>query len=193
MNILINDGQMKLHYSKDIKDTVKLAVPVIIGQLGHMMMGVVDSIMVGKVGAAPLAAASVSHGLFMIFMIFGIGVSMAISPLTAISRGAQKYPECGVVFRQGLLVSLGVGIGLSIIIFYGSEIIQYLNQPEEIVVQGADYMKILAYSVIPVMIFQTYKQFSEGLTLMRPAMVITLLVAGLRSSIMPRRARITMD
>ena len=166
---------MKLYYSKDINDTFQLAIPVVIGQLGHMMMGVVDSIMVGKVGAAPLAAASVSHGLFMIFMIFGIGVSMAISPLTAIERGAQKYSECGIVFRQGLLVNFAVGIGLSIIIFFGSYILQYLNQPDEIVIQGADYMKILAYSVIPVMIFQSYKQFSEGLTIMRPAMVITLL------------------
>ena len=63
---------MNYSYSKEFKETLKLAYPVIIGQLGHMMMGVVDSIMVGKIGAAPLAASSITNGLFMLFMIFGI-------------------------------------------------------------------------------------------------------------------------
>jgi MATE family multidrug resistance protein len=166
---------MNFNYSKEFKEMIKLAYPVIIGQLGHMMMGVVDSLMVGHIGAAPLAASSIAHGLFMIFMIFGIGLSMAISPLTAMSVGAKKYLACGIVFRQGLLVNFVAGIGLTIAIIYGADIIRFLDQPEEIVEQGAAYMKILAYSVIPVMIFQTYKQFSEGLTLMRPAMIITLL------------------
>ena len=166
---------MNFSYSKEFKETIKLAYPVIIGQLGHMMMGVVDSLMVGHIGAAPLAASSIAHGIFMIFMIFGIGLSMAISPLTAMSVGAKKYKDCGIVFRQGLLVNVIAGIGLTIAIIYGADIIRYLDQPEEIVDQGVAYMQILAYSVIPVMVFQTYKQFSEGLSLMRPAMVITLL------------------
>ncbi len=164
-----------MNYSKELNETLKLAYPVIIGQLGHMMMGVVDSVMVGKIGAAPLAASSIAHGLFMLFMIFGIGVSMAISPLTAMVIGAKKYSECGIVFRQGLLVNMIVGIVLTIAIIFSADIIRFLNQPEEIIEQGAAYMRILAYSVVPVMIFQTYKQFSEGLSLMRPAMVITLL------------------
>ncbi|MCK4754925.1 MAG: MATE family efflux transporter, partial [Calditrichia bacterium] len=164
-----------MNYSKELNETVKLAYPVIIGQLGHMMMGVVDSVMVGEIGAAPLAASSIAHGLFMLFMIFGIGVSMAISPLTAMVIGAKKYSECGIVFRQGLLVNIIIGIVLTIAIIFSADIIRFLNQPEEIIEQGAAYMRILAYSVIPVMIFQTYKQFSEGLSIMRPAMVITLL------------------
>ncbi len=134
-----------------------------------MMMGVVDSVMVGKIGAAPLAASSIAHGLFMLFMIFGIGVSMAISPLTAMVMGAKKYSECGIVFRQGLLVNMIVGIVLTIAIIFSADIIRFLNQPEEIIEQGAAYMRILAYSVVPVMIFQTYKQFSEGLSLIWPA------------------------
>jgi len=171
----VNRKSMALNFSKEMKATMKLAYPVIIGQLGHMMMGVVDSVMVGKIGAAPLAASAIAHGLFMVFMIFGIGLSMAISPLTAMAMGAKKHSECGIVFRQGLLVNLIGGLILTIVIILNADIIRYLNQPEEIIEQGAAYMRILAYSVIPVMIFQTYKQFSEGLSLMRPAMVITLL------------------
>ena len=152
-----------------------MAYPVIIGQLGHMMMGVVDSVMVGKIGAAPLAASALAHGLFMLFMIFGIGVSMALSPLTAMARGAGDEQRCALVFRQGLLINVITGVVLSVITYFGAGIIIYLNQPEEIVGQGIAYMEILSYSVIPVMLFQTGKQFSEGLSVMRPAMVITLL------------------
>ena len=166
---------MSLRYSPEIKATAKLAYPVIIGQLGHMMMGVVDSVMVGKIGAAPLAASSITNGLFMLFMIFGIGVSMALSPLTAMRKGANKYSECGIVFRQGLLVDICVGVLLTVAILFCADIIRYLNQPEDIVEQSVAYMHILAYSVVPVMIFQTYKQFSEGLSIMRPGMVITLM------------------
>jgi MATE family multidrug resistance protein len=166
---------MHIRDLKEIRETLKMAYPIIIGQLGHMMMGVVDSVMVGKIGAAPLAASAVAHGIFMLFMIFGIGVSMALSPLTAISRGAGNFQACGIVFRQGLLVNLITGLILSVITFFAARIINYLNQPAEIVDQGIGYMEILAFSVIPVMIFQTGKQFSEGLSVMRPAMVITLL------------------
>lgn len=166
---------MALYFSKELKATLKLAYPVIIGQLGHMMMGVVDSVMVGKIGAAPLAASAIAHGLFTVFMIMGVGLSMAITPLTAMAMGAKKHSECGIVFRQGLLVNIIGGLILTVSITFGADIIRFLDQPKEIIEQGIDYMKILGYSVIPVMIFQTYKQFSEGLALMRPAMVITLL------------------
>jgi MATE family multidrug resistance protein len=74
-----------------------------------------------------------------------------------------------------MLVNISVGFILTMLIFFSADMIRYLDQPSEIIDQGIGYMRILAYSVIPVMIFQTYKQYSEGLSIMRPAMVITLL------------------
>ncbi len=162
-------------YRNDINNTVNLAIPIVIGQLGHMMMGVVDSIMVGKIGAAPLAAASVSNGLFFLVLVFGYGVSMAMSPLVATAHGAKKYQDCGIVLRQGLLVNVGVGVVLFIIVYFAADMIKYMNQPDEIVDQAMKYTKTLGWSILPVMIFQTYRQFTEGLSIMRPAMVAALL------------------
>ena len=65
---------------KEIKKTFELAYPVIIGQLGFIMMGVVDSIMVGSVGAVPLAAASVGNSLFILISIVGLGISISVTP-----------------------------------------------------------------------------------------------------------------
>jgi multidrug resistance protein, MATE family len=164
---------MEIH-KKDIKQTINLATPIIIGQLGHMMMGVVDSVMVGKIGAAPLAAASISNGIFIIILILGYGISMAISPLVAKHYGAKEYEKCGVVLRQGLIVNIITSFILFAALFFVADIIAYLNQPEEIIDQAIKYTKTLGWSMIPVMLFQTYRQYAEGLSIMRPAMVVTL-------------------
>lgn len=164
---------MEIH-KKDIKNTINLATPIVIGQLGHMMMGVVDSVMVGKIGAAPLAAASISNGIFIIILILGFGISMAISPLVAQFHGAKEYEKCSIVLRQGLLVNVITSLILFASLFFIANIISYLNQPQEIVEQAIKYTKTLAWSIIPVMLFQTYRQYAEGLSIMRPAMVVTL-------------------
>lgn len=164
---------MEIHKT-DIKQTLHLATPIIIGQLGHMMMGVVDSVMVGKIGAAPLAAASISNGIFIIILILGYGISMAISPLVATYHGAKEYKKCGIVLRQGLLVNVITSIILFAILFVIADVIALLNQPQEIVEQAIKYTKTLGWSMIPVMLFQTYRQYAEGLSIMRPAMVVTL-------------------
>jgi MATE family multidrug resistance protein len=158
-----------------IKNTFILAYPVIIGQLGFIMMGVVDSLMVGKLGAAPLAAASLGNHLLIVVFVIGIGTSMAVTPLVAISVGAKKYAECGVYFRQSLLVNLVLSVVLMIIVIIGAELIVFFDQPESVAVQATSYTRILGFTAIPMMLFQTYKQFIEGLSVMRPAMVITLI------------------
>ena len=77
-------------YKHHLKETVKLAFPVAVGQLGHVMFGVVDSIMIGKVGADSLAAASLVNGIFFLILVLGIGMSLAITPLIAIEKGRGR-------------------------------------------------------------------------------------------------------
>jgi len=164
-----------VHFKKHIVSTFQLAYPVIIGQLGIIMMGVVDSLMVGKLGAAPLAAASLGNTLAFIMLIIGIGVSLAVTPLVAIAIGAKKFEDCGIYFRQSLLVNGIFSILLAVIIFFAAGLIQYFDQPLEIQYQAESYMRILGFSSVPLLLFQTYKQFIEGLSVMRPAMIITLI------------------
>lgn len=139
------------------------------------MMGVVDSIMVGSLGPAPLAAASLGNSLTILIFIIGIGVSFAVTPLVAISVGAKKYSECGIYFRQSLLVNLIFGFILMAVVGLGSELLIYFDQPDDVIYLARSYTKILALGGLPVMLFQTYKQFIEGLSVMKPAMVFTIL------------------
>ncbi len=161
-------------YKFHIKETLKLAYPVVIGQLGHMMLGVVDSLMVGRLGAVPLAASSLANGLILLVMILGIGMSVALTPLVAIAKGSDNHDECGIILRQGIIVNLIFSFLLVIAVYFLADLVYYLDQPIEVARQAESYLIILNYSIIPFMIFQTYKQFSEGLSFTKPPMYILI-------------------
>lgn len=166
----------KLKYIKEeISKTFRLAYPVIIGQLGIILMGVVDSIMVGHLGSIPLAAASLGNSLIFLILIIGIGSSIVVSPLVAILVGGKRFSECGVYFRQSLLVNIVLSLLMVGIILVGVNFIKFLEQPPAVSKLAIVYMTIVGFSAIPLMLFQTYKQFIEGLSIMKPAMIISLL------------------
>ena len=146
-------------YKTHLKNTMKLAYPVTIGQLGHVMLGVVDSMMVGRVGAVPLAASSLVNGLVFLVVVFGLGMSLAITPLVAISRGQDDHERCGIILRQALLVNIVVSIILTLLILVLSDLIFYLNQPPEVALQASSYARILGFSIIPFILFQSFRQF----------------------------------
>ncbi|HMN16280.1 MAG TPA: MATE family efflux transporter [Ignavibacteriaceae bacterium] len=162
-------------YKDDILKTFKLAYPVMIGQLGIIMMGVVDSMMVGRLGSVQLAAASLGNSLVFLILILGIGSSAVVTPLIAILIGSKSNSECGIYFRQSLLVNVVLSLLMIVVIFIGINFLGYLNQPHEITKYAVIYMRIVGLSALPLMIYQTYKQFIEGFSIMKPAMIIALL------------------
>lgn len=158
-----------------IKETLKLAVPISVGQLGHVMLGVVDSMMVGKVGSASLAAASLVNGIFFLILVIGIGLSMAATPLIAIAKGSGKFDDCGKILNHSLAANIIFSIALMAVTFGFSFFIPYLNQPGEVVKEAIPYLQVLSLSVIPFILFQTYRQFLEGLSIPTPPMYVAIL------------------
>lgn len=160
--------------TSDIRKTIHLSIPIIVGQIGQLSMSVVDNIMVGRVGTDALAAASIGNALFTLVMVVGLGISMAVTPLTAMAAGAGKDQDCGVVLRQGLILNLLSGLILCGLTLAGAEGIRFLNQPSAIVEPAILYMQVLGFSLLPLMLFQSYRQFAEGISFLKPAMIITL-------------------
>jgi len=161
-------------YGRHIKETMKLALPISLGQLGHIMMGVVDSLMVGKIGSAPLAAASLVNGLFFLILVLGFGMTFAIAPLIAISKGEKNLARCGVILNHGLFVNSIFSIILMILVFLLSYLIPVLNQPDDVTVLAKSYLQILSLSIIPFVLFACYRQFLEGLSIPNPPMIIAI-------------------
>ncbi|MHC1736908.1 MAG: MATE family efflux transporter [Ignavibacteriaceae bacterium] len=161
-------------YKTDISETLKMAYPISLGQFGIMLMSIVDSAMVGRLGAAWLAAASIANSLFILILIFGLGVCYAVTPLVAIAIGEKNTDGCGNLLRQSFYVNFIVGIFLLVLCYFFADLIYYFNLPPEITSKAISYLKILGYSMLPIMIYQTFKQFIEGFGIMKPGMYVSL-------------------
>jgi len=161
-------------FSFHLKATAKLAFPVIVGQLGIIMMGVVDNAMVGRIGYYPLAASALANGIFFLIFVLGMGVTYAVSPLVANAVGKGNPEQGGVVLQQGLVVNLAIGILLGVVTYFASGLFELMHQKPKVVEYAIPYLKILSFSIPLMMVFLTYKHFLEGMSIMRPAMIIVL-------------------
>jgi len=162
-------------FRQQLTETLRLALPVSIGMLGHIMLGLADSLMVGRVGPDELAASSLVNGLVWLVVVFGLGLSMAISPLVAIERGKDETAACGVILRHAFWLNGAAGILLGITVFWLAQLIPLLNQSPDVARLAVSYARIIAWSILPFILFQTFRQYIEGLSLMKPAMYVVLL------------------
>ena len=153
-----------------------LAIPVVISQLGHTLVHTADSVIVGHfAGTIPLAAVSLVNSLFIVILIIGIGLSYGLTPLIAQENGKNNFKECGQLLANSLLINVIAGILLFILIYFGSLlVIDQLGQSPEVVAQAKPYLGLLGFSIVPLMIFMTFKQFAEGLGFTKQAMMISL-------------------
>ncbi|ACY40209.1 Multi Antimicrobial Extrusion (MATE) family efflux pump [Blattabacterium sp. (Blattella germanica) str. Bge] len=150
-----------------------MAIPVFFTQLGVICVGLCDNIMVGFLGKTALASVSLANAVFFIIVIFGLGISTAISSLIASIDAKQEYKKGAIIFYHGLIINFFLSIfmyGLIHIFFY---ILPYLGQPQEILNETISFLKIIAISFIPWMIFEVFRKFSEGLSLVFPGLVVT--------------------
>ena len=164
----------KTGYLSHFKKNFSLAYPVMLSQLGQVFVGVADNVMVGRVGVVPLAAASLAGVLFFVMLTFGMGVSYAITPLVAAADGADDKSRSAEVLKNGLLINIILGIGLFLVVYSGSNVLHFWNQPDDVVALAIPYLEIITFSMIPFMVFQTFRQFAEGLSLTKQAMFFTI-------------------
>ena len=154
---------------------MKLAYPIILGMVGHTLVGIVDNVMVGKLGATELAAVSLGNSFVFIAMSLGIGFSTAIIPLIAEADGAKDIARGRSVFHHGLVLCTILGISVFTIIMLCKPLIYFMHQPEAVVIMARPYLDIVAFSLIPLIMFQAYKQFADGKSETKYAMWATIL------------------
>ena len=145
-----------------------------IGHLGHILVGLADNIMVGRLGAAPLAAVSLGNSFIFIALSLGIGFSMAITPLIAEADSEGDIEKGRKYFQQSLILSTVIGVVMFLMIIFAVPILQYMDQPPEVVILAVPYLKIVAFSLVPLMIFQGIKQFTDGLSQTKYGMYATV-------------------
>lgn len=161
-------------YKKHYRENFFLAYPVVLSQLGHIMVSVADSIMVGQLGTLPLAAVSLGNSIFTVIMVFGLGLSFSITPLVAGAHGRKNKKRISLLLINGVLVSTAGGVLLYLSGYLISPLLLHLDQPAPVVNLAIPFFHILCFSMVPLMVFQGFKQFAEGLSLTKQAMYISV-------------------
>ncbi|MDA0314670.1 MAG: MATE family efflux transporter [Bacteroidetes bacterium] len=151
-----------------------MAYPVVLSQLGQVGVGIADSMMVGRLGALPLAAVSLANSIFFVTMMFGIGISMGLTPLVSMGDGKGRIKRISRLFTHSFWINSAVSILLFFLILGFSQRLWVLDQPKVVQDLALSYLLIITASLIPLMIFQTFKQFAEGLSQTKQAMFITI-------------------
>ena len=157
-------------YINEFGYNLRLAAPIILSMLGHTLVGVIDTAMVGKVGTLELAAASLGNSYVFLLMSFGIGFSTVITTLTAESVKKKNPAETKSILSHGLLTHILLGI----IIFLSEPLMRYTHQKEEVIVLAVPYVHLVAVSIIPMMFFQALKQFADGFSITQYSLYVTI-------------------
>lgn len=144
-----------------------------ISQLGHITVGVFDSLMIGKVSVSQLAAVSLATSIFSFILLFCIGLSYGITPLISSSDRGKKYVSS--ILYNGMLVNVISCILLVSFVILTKHLLSYLGQDQEVLFHTYSYLDIICISLIPLILFQTFKQFIEGLGFTKPSMYISVI------------------
>ncbi|MBB5441048.1 MATE family multidrug resistance protein [Pedobacter sp. AK017] len=163
-------------YKPYYSDNLRLAMPIVVSQLGHTLVHLADSVIVGHfAGTIQLAAVSLVNSLFMLILVLGMGISYGLTPLIAQENGRKNYDECGKLLSNSLIINFFTSILLYAFVHLGTlVVIDHIGQSPEVVAYAKPYLGYLGFSIIPLMIFQTFKQFAEGLGFTKQAMFVSI-------------------
>lgn len=146
-----------------------------VGQVGQLSVNIADNVMVGSLGAAPLAAIALSISIFMLFVGVGSGISFGLPPL--ISEADAQNNETGIsqYFKHSLIINICFAIFSIILLLNIVPLLNRMGQDAEVVILAKPYLILSAWSMLPLMIFQTFRTYADGISETKPAMIAILI------------------
>ncbi len=154
--------------------TIRLALPIIIGELAQMALHIIDTAMVGAISYKQLAAAALVVNAMNIPFVLGIGMTISVSQMVSMAHGRHDSKLVSHYFFNGFVLCAITAIVISLSLVFGKNILLHLGQDAEVVEFALPFMKLMGLSIIPMLLFMTLKQFTDGLEFTRTAMLISL-------------------
>ena len=148
---------------RELRPTLRLALPITVGHLGQMLIGLTDSIMIGQVGAVPLAASAFANAVWVVAYLLGVGILTPVAVRAAESHGAGRPREAGEVLRHGLAIAAAIGILLAIALTAIAGQLGLFQQPAAVATTARPYLIIIAWSLLPSLGFLAVKNYYEAL------------------------------
>ena len=150
---------------------VRLAAPIVLVQLGSMLMGTVDVMMLGRSSEAALASGGVGNALMLGMTVFPTGLLMALDPLVSQAHGAGDAARLSRFFKQGLVLALALAVPIALVIWQARTVLQLVGQPPEIVDGASAYMRAAMASVPALLLYITVQRTLQAMSIVRPAFV----------------------
>lgn len=155
----------------EFRRTLGLAVPVILGELGWMAMGVMDTIMLGRVSPEALGAASVGRITFFTVIVFGMGFLLGLDTFVSTAHGAGEPEECRSYLIQGVHLSLLLSVPMSVLIFVFAPALGSFGIDPTVLASAVPYLRALAWSTLPLLLYTTFRRYLQGVSRPRPVML----------------------
>jgi MATE family multidrug resistance protein len=154
--------------------TLKLAFPIIIGELAQMALHIIDTAMVGAISYKQLAAAALVVNAMNIPFVLGIGMTISVSQMVSLAHGRQDNKQVSHYFFNGFWLCALTALMISMTLVFGKNILYHLGQDPEVVELAIPFLQLMGVSIIPMLLFMTLKQFTDGLQFTRTAMILSL-------------------
>jgi MATE family multidrug resistance protein len=161
---------------REARSTLLLAIPITIGQVSQMLMGITDTIMVGRVGTVPLAASAFGIGVFNVFFIIGVGLLTPVAVFASRARGAGRHDEAGEYLRHGLLLAFVSGAAEIVLIIFLGLHLTWFGQPPEVLAAVNPFFMLIGFSLLPSLAYLALRQFAESMG--RPWVPVLIILAG---------------
>ena len=162
-------------YRQDFIANLKLAFPIMTGQMGQVLVNMTDNLMVGRLGAESLAAVSVANAVFIVFVVLGMGISFALPPLVSEADGARNFGMISNYFKHSLVLNFIFAAICVAFISLCIPLLWHMGQDPTVIPLAIPYLEITAWSMIPLMIFQTLRCYSDGMSdTLRPMYAIII-------------------
>lgn len=158
----------------EASQTIKLAVPIIIGEITQIALHLIDSAMVGAISYQQLAAAALVINVMNIPFVLGIGMTISVSQMVSLAHGRTDAQLVSHYLFNGFVLCAITAVVISFTLFFGNNILYHLGQDPEVVRLAIPFMKLMSLSIIPMLLFMTLKQFADGLEQTRTAMALSL-------------------
>lgn len=168
---------------REIRATLTLAAPIVVGQVSQMMMGVVDSAMIGHAGTVPLAASAFANNVFNLFFVFGIGLMIPVAIFVSRARGARQPGEALEYLRHGIALAVGCGAVETLLMVGLVTQLDRFDQPPEVLAIVTPFYLLYAVSLTPTLVQIALRQFAEAMGHPWAPMVITLGTVALNGAL----------
>jgi MATE family multidrug resistance protein len=151
-----------------------LAFPVVVVQLGLMLMGVVDTMMVGRLSAQALGAVALGNVYFFAVAVIGMGTLMALDPIVSQAVGAGDEPAIARGLQRGLLLAFAVTLPTAVGLCFAGPVLQAMRQPAELIPGAAIFSYLTVPGLLPFFLFIVFRQTLQALDRIAPIVWVTL-------------------